>query len=68
MCVLSSCGVKKELVVCRDNLIFFSFLGGLLLLFAVVDLFLFNSQKGFQVVFKVIVTREAKVNAFQWIL
>lgn len=68
LCVLSSCGVKKELVVCRDNLIFFSFLGGLLLLFAVVDLFLFNSQKGFQVVFKVIVTREAKVNAFQWIL
>lgn len=59
LCVLSFCGVKKELVVCRDSpIFFFSFFsffgGGLLLLLLLLILFLFNSQKGFQVVSKLL--------------
>lgn len=42
LCVLSFCGVKKELVVCRDSpIFFFSFFsffgGGVVVVVAVVD-------------------------------
>lgn len=58
-CVFSFCGVKKKLVVCRDDLI--SFL-------AVVALILKISTRVFFLFFSSFVLREAKVNAFQWIL
>lgn len=60
LCVLSFCGVKKKkLVVCEDYLILFS----LLLL-----VFIFSIPKNDFGSFGVIVLREAKVDAFQWIL